>query len=365
MIHKYKEVKNKIIEWAHNERYKPHEKIPTESELMAMFNVSRHTIRKAISDLDAEQYVYRIQGSGIYLSNWRENDIYLKKNNNVGVLTTHISNYIFPDIIRGVETLICAEAYSLLVSSTNNNVMFENSNLKNLLAHKIDGLILEPTKSAYQAHNIGYLTNMLTQNIPFVMINASYPEIKAPSLLVDDFIGGKIATEHLISLGHKHIMGIFKVDDSQGIKRMNGFVAKCQEHDILPTSNQILTYLSEETKTVLPQRIETILKSEKRPSGIFCYNDEIAYMVINIAHSLGLKIPEELSIVGFDDSSLSKIIEPNLTSLTHPKENMGRDAAKLIIKLIKNGNHYEDSDSILYEPKLIIRNSTSRFKNTK
>ncbi len=359
MKHKYEEVIEKIIDWAVNEKYKPHEKIPTESELMSIFSVSRHTIRRAISDLDAQQYVYSIQGSGTYLTDWKENDLQLKKNKNVGVLTTHISNYIFPDIIRGVENTLYAESYSLLLSSTNNNVMLENSNLKNLLAHKIDGLILEPTKSAYQSQNIGYLNNIISQNIPFVMINASYSEIKAPSLRVDDFKGGKIATEHLIFLGHKNIMGIFKVDDSQGISRMNGFITKCQENEITPYPNQILTYLSEEVETLLPQRIELVLKSENRPTGIFCYNDEIAYMVLNIANGLNLNVPGNLSIIGFDDSVLSKIMEPKLTSITHPKEKMGVDAAELIIKLINNNNNFTDSDSILYKPELIIRNSTN------
>jgi GntR family transcriptional regulator of arabinose operon len=237
--------------------------------------------------------------------------------------------------------------------------MYENSNLKNLLAHKIDGLILEPTKSAYQSQNIGYLNNIISQNIPFVMINACYSEINAPSLRVNDFLGGRLATEHLISLGHKNIMGIFKVDDSQGIHRMNGYITQCEKNEIPLSPNQILTYLSEEVIAILPQRIEAVLKSEKRPTGIFCYNDEIAYMVLNIANKLNINVPENLSIIGFDDSILASIMEPKLTSITHPKEEMGRDAAKLIIKLINNDNHFTDTDSILYEPKLIIRNSTS------
>ncbi|MBU3161004.1 GntR family transcriptional regulator [Clostridium frigoris] len=361
MKHKYEEVIEKIIDWAMTEKYKPNDKLPTESELMSLFNVSRHTVRRAISDLNAQQYVYRIQGSGIYLSDWKQNSIHLKKNKNVGVLTTHISNYIFPDIIRGIESTLYAQSYSLLLSSTSNNIMLENSNLKNLLAHEIDGLILEPTKSAYQIHNLEYLNNILSKNIPIVMINASYNEINVPSLRVNDFKGGKIATQHLIALGHTNITGIFKVDDSQGIHRMNGFITECQKNEVPPSTNQILTYLSEEVETILPQRIENLLKSGNRPTGIFCYNDEIAYMVLSIASKLKIKIPNDLSIIGFDDSMLSEIMDPKLTSITHPKEQMGKDAANLIIKLINNNNEFDNSDSILYEPSLVIRNSTTQL----
>lgn len=359
MKHKYEKVKEEIISWAVNEKYKPHEKIPTESELMELFKVSRHTIRRAISDLAAEKYLYRLQGSGIYVSDFKQNEIYLRNNKNVGVLTTYISNYIFPDIIRGIEDTLYDESYSLLLSSTKNNIMLESSNLKNLLAHKIDGLIVEPTKSAYQSPNMGYFNNLIEQDIPFIMINASYSQVKVPSLCVDDLKGGNIAAKYLITLGHKNIAGIFKVDDLQGVHRMNGFITGCQESNVLLRQDKILTYLSEETNTLLPEKIKNVLKQEKRPTGVFCYNDEIAYMVLNIAHNLKLKVPQDLSIIGFDDSPMAKIMEPKLTSITHPKEKMGIDAAKLIIKLINNSNHFNESDSILYEPEIIIRSSTA------
>ncbi|MDD3224598.1 MAG: substrate-binding domain-containing protein [Clostridium sp.] len=174
-----------------------------------------------------------------------------------------------------MEDTLYSEGYFILLSSINNNVMFESNSLKNLLAQKkINGLILEPTKSAYQSPNIKYLNNMISRNIPLVTINSSFPQINAPSLKIDDFEGGKLATSYLINLGHKNIMGIFKVDDS----------------------------------------------------------------------------------------NLSSIVQPALTSITHPKEQMGRDAANLITKLINNNNNFEDSDSILYKPNLVIRNSTAEVK---
>ncbi|WP_341274251.1 substrate-binding domain-containing protein [Clostridium acetobutylicum] len=88
----------------------------------------------------------------------------------------------------------------------------------------------------------------------------------------------------------------------------------------------------------------------------------MAYIVLTIANKLNIKVPEELSIVGFDDSNLAVIMQPKLTTITHPKEQMGKDAAKLIINLINNSNHFETSDSIVYEPKLIIRDSTLKLK---
>ncbi|MCI1945900.1 GntR family transcriptional regulator [Clostridium luticellarii] len=359
MKHKYEIVKEKIINWAINGKYKPHEKIPTESEMMDLFQVSRHTIRRALSDLSSENYLYRIQGSGIYMSDFKQNESYLKKYKNVGVLTTYISNYIFPDIIGGIEDTLYDNSYSLLLSSTRNNMMFENRNLNNLLAHKVDGIIIEPTKSAYQNPNMGYLNNLIEQNVPFITINSAYPQIEVPSLCVNDFKGGQIAAECFFNLGHKNIMGIFKVDDLQGVYRMNGFISECQKNDVLLDQDQIITYLSEETDSVLPGKIKRVINKNEHPTGVFCYNDEIAFMVVNIAHSLDLKVPEDISVIGFDDSQISKIMNPRLTTITHPKQRMGIDAAKLIIKLVNNNNKFSKSDSILYEPELIVRDSTA------
>ena len=81
---------------------------------------------------------------------------------------------------------------------------------------------------------------------------------------------------------------------------------------------------------------------------------------MNIAKTLDLSVPKDLSIIGFDDSALCEIVQPNLTSITHPKKQMGIDAANLITKLIDNNNNFDDSDSIIYEPTLIVRNSTSK-----
>lgn len=360
MKHKYEVVKQNIIDWAIQGKYKPHQKIPTESEMMKMFNVSRHTIRRALSDLSSENYLYRIQGSGIYVSDFKENESYLKKNKNVGVLTTYISNYIFPNIIQGIENSLYDRSYSLLMSSTKNNIMIETRNLNNLLAHKIDGLIMEPTKSSYQNPNMGYLSNIIERKIPLVMINASYPQIEVPSLCVDDFKGGKMAAQYFWDLGHRNIIGIFKVDDLQGVHRMNGFISECQEKNIFLKQEHIITFLSEETDTVLPYKIKSVISSEKYPMGVFCYNDEIAFMVVNIAHRLNLRIPEDISVIGFDDSQIARLINPKLTTITHPKERMGSDAAELIIKLIENKNKFDKNDSILYEPQLVARDSTAK-----
>ena len=98
------------------------------------------------------------------------------------------------------------------------------------------------------------------------------------------------------------------------------------------------------------------MSKEDHPTAIACYNDKLAIQIIDVIRSLDLRVPEDVSVVGFDDYQLSKYIDPSLTTLVHPKEKMGIDAGNAIIKMINK----ENVDSITYDPEMIIRNSTAR-----
>lgn len=188
------------------------------------------------------------------------------------------------------------------------------------------------------------------------MINSTYQDIAAPVLSMDDHAGGNMAAEYLLSIGHESILGIFKADDQQGVNRMKGFIAAYQERPSLTIPGQFITYQTNEEKKELPERIEAILLKHDRPTAIICYNDQIALLVNSIAKKAGLRIPEDLSIVGFDDSLLAHMFDVKLTTIKHPKEQMGVDAANMILQLIESPN--KQVQSIRYKPDLIIREST-------
>jgi len=189
------------------------EKLPSEHSLMDQFNVSRNTIRQAFSELTSLGLIYKEQGRGTFSK-------YVPKNRNekriVAVMTTYISDYIFPDIIFGIEEVLSAEGYSMLLSNTNNNKEKETQLLKNIIAHDVCGLIIEPTRSALTNINQPLFEELRTKGIKIVFINATYPDVPGASVLLDDERGGFIATEYLLQLGHKRIAGIFKRMTSRG-----------------------------------------------------------------------------------------------------------------------------------------------------
>ncbi|MFF2446355.1 GntR family transcriptional regulator [Neobacillus sp. NPDC058068] len=365
---KHSMVKEKIKEWITSGVVKPGDKIYSENELVKMFNVSRHTVRLAVGDLVHEGWLHREQGAGTFCSNRLiESKVQNKKtaanSKNIGVITTYISDYIFPFIIRGLESYLADQGYSLTLAATNNDIEKEKQCLQNMLSRNIDGLIVEPTKSSNFNPNVNYYLELEQKNIPYLMINQYYPQLHPPYIIVNDEQGGFIATDHLIKLGHEKIVGIFKTDDLQGVYRMQGFIRSFRENNIPFFPEMILTY-STEDKEGLQEKVKNfLLASKNKPSGIICYNDQLALLVLNVLRDLKIRVPEDISIVGYDDSYLAEASEVKLTSIKHPKIDMGIAAAKWIIAAIENRNE-EDAHpkSIVYEPELVIRNSTSSLK---
>lgn len=370
---KYNMVKNKIKEWITNGEVKPGEKIYSENELVKIFSVSRHTVRLAVGDLVHEGWLYREQGAGTFcsnraLENKTEKTDQVVNTKTIGLLTTYISDYIFPFIIRGIESYLADHGYSLILASTNNNIEKEKQCLQNMLDRNIDGLIVEPTKSSNYNPNINYYLELEHRNIPYLMINQYYPQLIPPHIIVNDENGGFLGTDHLIKLGHEKIVGMFKTDDLQGVYRMKGFIRAFRENNIAFFPEMILNFSTEDQETTLHEKIKDFLISfETMPTGIICYNDQIALAVLNVLRELNLRVPEDISIVGYDDSYLSEASDVKLTSLTHPKMQMGIEAAKWIVSAVENkfkdGSGKFPQQSIVYEPELVIRNSTISFEN--
>lgn len=355
---KYKVVKDTIKTWILQGKVKPGEKIYSENELMKIFEVSRHTVRRAVGDLVHEGWLYREQGSGTYCTHRFKKMKHRGSEKNIGVITTYISEYIFPSIIRGIESYLSEKGYSLIVASTDNDIEKEKQCLENMLSRNIDGLIVEPTKSASDNPNLNYYLNLEQNEIPYLMINQFYQSISPPHIILDDEHGGYIATEHLIKLGHKRLLGLFKNDDLQGVNRMKGFFRAIREHHLPFFSDMVITYTTENRDEKTVDEVRALLRSPNRPTGIVCYNDEIALNVLHVTRELELKVPEDLSIVGYDDSHLTEATEVKLTSVTHPKMDMGIQAAKWIVSKIEDRGEETFSHSKVYTPELVIRHST-------
>ncbi|WP_313639971.1 GntR family transcriptional regulator [Paenibacillus sp.] len=342
------DIKSKIL----SGNYNVGEQIPTESALQSMYEVSRQTVRKAILELSNEGFLRSEKGSGTYVSNqYRSKTGLSSHKKTIGVITTYISDYIFPSIIRGIESRMNEDNYSLLLASTNNDVAQEKKALEMMLSYGVDGLIIEPTKSNLYNPNIAYYLSFKEQDIPIIMINAFYEEIELPYLCLDDVQSSYLATKELITKGHTQIGLIAKMDDLQGKYRMKGYIKALEEAKLRFYPEQIFSFITESKHTLSTDLKDFLNKNRETLTAIVCYNDEVGLEVVNACRQLDISIPEELSIIGQDNSYIAKNANIKLTTLTHPQETMGRDAADWVIKKLQGKKDLPNNT--YYQPVLI------------
>ena len=355
-IPKYIQLKQELLSWFESGRLVPGRQVPSENEIAEQFGLSRQTVRQAFGELEKDGWLERIQGKGTFARypQRRENE----QVKTIGIITTYISDYIFPHIVRGAEAELRSRGYRLLLSSTDNTKDKEMESLQLMTGQPLSGLIIEPTKSAEGNPNVGYYLSLQEKGIPFLMINEKYRELECPCLKVDDELGGYKAVRYLIDQGHQAIAGFFKTDDLQGVNRLKGFLRAHREAGISVAPERVVTYTTEQKQTLPYQKgVELLTGTEaSRPTAFVCYNDELAVRMTEAASGCGVQIPAELSLVGFDDSTLALASGVKLTTLTHPKTRMGELAARQLVGMIEHGEVYGET---VFEPELVERDSVA------
>ena len=350
---KYEKVKNKIKDLIKSGTYDIGSKLPTESELMKKYNVSRYTIRRAAGELESEHYIYRVQGGGMYVDDWKKQRKPINNSKLIGVITTHLADYIFPRIISGIDRVITENGYSLILNNTHNSCEREEKAIERMIDNQVSGLIIEPSQSALPNKDLSIYKKLKDAGIPTLFINAHYSQLDFPYLELDDNKAEQEMTNHLIELGHKRILGVFQVDDMQGTSRLGGFLDAYMTHPDISYLSETIMYHSEQDMNPVFKKTASLLEGPDAPSAVVCYNDDLAIQMMNVIRSLDLKIPDDVSIAGFDDFVMGHYVIPKLTTVEHPKERMGVDAAKMILGMI-NG---EKVDPKVYEVKMIYNNS--------
>ncbi|PUU87040.1 MULTISPECIES: GntR family transcriptional regulator [Halanaerobium] len=329
--------------------------LPSESDVAEEFDFSRDTVRRALKELEKEKVVSRERGKGTFFKD-EQNTV---KEKRIAVITTYLSNYIFPNIISGIEEVVSSKHYTLNLANTDNDPNKERKHLRKVIDNQVDGLIIEPTKSAVDTHNMDLYQELKEKNIPFVMLNAYYRELDPSYAIVNDYKGGYKATQYLLQLGHTSIAGIFKEDDLQGIFRLKGFKKALSDYDLDPEAADIGTYITSQISSYPYHCMDKMLSHQNQPTAVVCYNDEIAVDVVKAIIDNGLKVPEDISVVSFDDSILATATNVRLTSVRHPKEELGRHAARLLFNMIEIGIK---KPRFLYDPELVVRDSCKELR---
>ena len=352
-----------IVEWA-KEYIKTnhlHEgaKFYSEKELCDIHGVSRQTVRQALMTLENENIIVRRRGSGTFIKSAAKTTA--PSNITVGVISTYFSDYIFPSIVTGIEKVLKENDVVMQLSITHNQVADETRALKTMLSQDVNGLIIEPSKSALPNPNMALYEKIKQMNIPVVFFNAKYPWADSPCVAMDDVAAGRIVTEHLWEIGHRRISGIFALDDIQGHKRYSGYMETLLKHNSPAAEQNVLWYSTNERKSFFSVSEDRILNLLNNSSAVVCYNDNIAVSLLSFCKKHGIRVPDDISIVGIDNAKLSRICEVPLTTATHPHQLLGETAAQKLMEAISDPGAYQKDE--LFIPELIVRKSTKPYKH--
>ena len=307
----------------------------TEEELRFRFDVSRQTIRQAIALLEEDGLVDRRRGSGTYVRHGprrRQGTIH------VGVVTTYITDYIFPSIVSGIESVLNENGVVMNLSATYNDSRTERNILERMMDGQVDGLIVEGARTAKQPENEDLFRRLAQRNIPVLFMNTYYPElVNVPHVVMDDYGGGRIAAREVLSRGYRKPGGMFKVDDLQGKERLKGFLDEMRDAGVIIPDERLLLFGTEQRMNWqnTPEGKAFVDRLVRREADCMtCYNDVFASSLMSILQGRGMKLPEDMGFIGFDNAVYAEMTNPKLTTLGHPKEAFGALVAEKLLRMI-------------------------------
>jgi GntR family transcriptional regulator, arabinose operon transcriptional repressor len=348
-------IKDRIVDGT----FKIGDKLVSENELRSMFNVSRHTVRHALELLESEGIIDRRQGSGTYIL--KNPALNRKSTKCIGVSMSYLDEYIFPNILRGIDSVLTCLGYSIVLCITYNRVENERRFLNTCIANEVEGVIVEANKSALPNPNIDLYAELTAKGIPYVFINCFYDNMDCNYVVMDDYLGGFTAASRLLRSGHRKIGGIFKSDDMQGQRRYAGFAQALHKKGVNDFKDNIVWFSTEDIDILIDSKYDSeLLNRLSGCTGIVCYNDQVAAKMIMMLQRNNISVPSDMSIVSFDNSNLAILCSVKLTTVTHAGEKLGEKAAESICQLITGS---EKKIEYKFKPELVERDSVVDIKN--
>jgi LacI family transcriptional regulator len=268
----------------------------------------------------------------------------------LAVVIPDVTNPFFAALFRGVEDAASPRGYNVLLCNTDGSPARQRSHLQSLHARRVDGVIM--ASSFLKDPTVRWLRH---QGIPYVLVNRFSDDGHDPFVGSDDLVGGRLATEHLVELGHRrigHLAG--KLTVSTGVMRRRGYLAALAERGLTP--DPVLVVESGYTEEGGARAAQRLLALADRPTAIFAVTDMTAVGAFGVARRLGLRIPDELAIVGYNDIPLATRMVPSLTTVHVPIHEFGAAAARLLLEQIETGE--PSRRRVIFNPELVIRGST-------
>lgn len=334
MAAKYVRLADELRQLCFSLRQQGQTRLPGEQTLCGDYHCSRETVRHALELLEEKGLIIRMHGSGTYLSGGPA------RGRRIAVVASSLDTYLYPQLFRDLERVFSAQGFSVEAYASGNRVMEERAVLERLLSDPPAGIVLEGAKTALPSPNLDLLARIEALRVPLVFLHAGLSVPEAAPCVQDDNAGGaELLTRYLLGRGHREIAAVFKSDDRQGHERYEGFLSTLLKAGCTVKEERIFWFDTVQREALIAGRDEWMYAFIRRRlpgcTAVLCYNDEIAYPLIHCLHAEGLRVPEDIAVVSFDNSHYCTSGPVSITSLAHERHQMGSAAAGVLLDLIR------------------------------
>jgi len=329
----------------------------TIKDIATALNIHHSTVSRALNNhpdvnKNTKILVKQMAKQLDYHPNLFARNLKTNRTNVIGVIVPEIKHFFFASIISGIEEVAHREGYALLLSQSNESYEREVINTEALASNRVAGLLVSISQTT---KNDLHFKDLQKQGISLVFFDRVMPNFKASTVVVDDYNGAFMATEFLIKKGYKRIAHIGGSKNFMITKnRFKGYNDALKKYNIL--LDEELIYFGGFHEKNGNEGMQYLFGAVNKPDAVFAVNDPVAIGAYEAIKSRGLKIPDDIAIVGFSDNPVTALITPPLTTMKQPAYDMGKEAAELLFKHIKNKTH--EIEKIVLGTYLIERSST-------
>ncbi|HVE62099.1 MAG TPA: LacI family DNA-binding transcriptional regulator [Chitinophagaceae bacterium] len=336
----------------------------TIKDIAKQLNISISTVSRAMRNApdvnaDTKQAVKALSEELNYQPNRLAISLKQKQTHNIGVIVPNL-DYVLSTMVKGIDEVALEAGYTVMVCQSNESFGREIVNTKRLLESLVDGFIISVSS---ETKVFDHFKKIQEKRMPMVVFDRVTPFLKGPSVRIDNEDGGFQATEHLIEQGYKRI-AILAGPKNLGIsnQRLDGYLKALKKYKIKP-DNDLIIYCDFNQQYAYNVTKE-LLNMKTRPDAIFTISDRMAIGAMLAIKEKGLKMPQDIGLVGFNNEPVVSLVTPAISSVDQPAFELGKIAAKLFIEIIHYDGDMNEVEEVL-KPKLVIRQSSQRlaFKN--
>jgi len=342
----------------------PQEKEITIYDIARQLNISAATVSRGLKDHPAINKSTRKKIQDLarhlgYRSNTFASNLRKKNTNTIGVIVPRLSSYFMSHVIAGMEHIATTEGYNLIISQSSETLTKEVANADTMFNSRVDGLLVS---LSYETENIDHFEPFIKKGIPVIFFDRIKEHNRCMSIVIDNYKAAYEATKHLLEQDCRRVMHIGGSTISQVYaERLRGYKKALADYKIPVDPKLIITKNLSEDAGI--EAAEYILKMKHRPDAVFSANDACAVYCMRTLKQAGIRIPEDIAFVGFNNDPMSKVVEPNLSTVNYPGYAMGEAAATQMINHLNGISNITSTNIIILRSELIIRESSTKKKS--